>query len=152
MKLLIIEDDQFYAQRIVEGLQDRSVQTVVIRSAEDALDVDLDQFGGAIIDLMLPNDTNLSGISSEESRGGFSTGLCVARRLLVKKSTLQIVMLTSASNPEAQAWAGEKANSFYIQGRRLSCVIVCPKTFRVASWRSYAGSLYCARARHCFAL
>jgi CheY-like chemotaxis protein len=112
MKVLIVEDDKFYAQRIVEYLQDRSVQTVAVRSAEDAISADLTEFEGAVIDLMLPNDPVASGISSEESRGGFSTGLCVARRLLVKKPTLQIVMLTSASNPEAQAWAGSKAIPF----------------------------------------
>ena len=112
MKVLIVEDDQFYAQHIVEHLQDRSVQTIVVRSAEDALSADLTQFEGAVVDLMLPNNPAASGITSEESRGGFSTGLCVARRLFVKKPTLQIVMLTSASNPEAQAWAGDKAIPF----------------------------------------
>jgi hypothetical protein len=48
----------------------------------------------------------LSGISTEESRGGFCAGVCVARRLLKKKSALHIVLLTSGvAGTEAEQWA-----------------------------------------------
>jgi predicted nucleotide-binding protein len=112
MKMLIVEDDQFYAQRIVEFLQDRSVETRVLQSAEEAVDVDLATVDGAIIDLMMPNNVEASGISIEESRGGFLTGICVARRLLTKKPTLRILMLSSGNNFEATAWAAQRSIPF----------------------------------------
>lgn len=67
MQVLIVEDDHFYAQRICELLQDRGVETSIVRSAEEALS-DLTAFDGAVIDVMLPNDASLSGISHEESQ------------------------------------------------------------------------------------
>jgi len=112
MKLLIVEDDQFYAQRIIEHLRDQSVDSVLVQSAEQAVSADLSNISGAIIDVMMPNNVELSGISIEESRGGFLTGLCVARRLITKRSDLQILMLSSGANSEVQSWAAQKLIPF----------------------------------------
>jgi CheY-like chemotaxis protein len=112
MKMLVVEDDQFYAQRIMEYLQDHSVETRIVQSAEEAVNADLITVDGAIIDLMMPNNVEASGISIEESRGGFLTGVCVARRLLAKKPGLRIVMLSSGINSEAYAWAAQKSIPF----------------------------------------
>jgi hypothetical protein len=38
--------------------------------------VPVEKFAGAIIDVMLPNHPLASGIATEESRGGFLTGVC----------------------------------------------------------------------------
>jgi predicted nucleotide-binding protein len=112
MRVLVIEDDQFYAQRISELLQDEAVETRVVESAEQAIETDLTNFDGAIVDLMLPNNAQASGISAEESRGGFFTGVAVARRLLKKKPALRVVMLSSSGNAEAEAWASQKSIPF----------------------------------------
>jgi Predicted nucleotide-binding protein containing TIR-like domain len=62
---------------------------------------------------MLPNDCGVSGVSVEESRGGFLTGVAVARRLLQKKATLRIAMLSSdAVNAEAEKWASTQSIPF----------------------------------------
>jgi predicted nucleotide-binding protein len=85
----------------------------VARSAEQALDIDLAGFEGAIVDLMLPNDVAKSGISEAESRGGFLTGVAVARRLLQKKPDIHITMISSdIASAQARAWAKENAVSF----------------------------------------
>lgn len=113
MRILIVEDDRFYSQRICELLHDRGVETTVARSAEEALETDLTTLDGAIIDVMLPNNATVSEISSEESRGGFLTGVAVARRLLKKKTALQIVLLSSdITNQEAENWASEHSFPF----------------------------------------
>lgn len=113
MRVLVVEDDHFYSQRICELLQDQGVQATVARSAEEALHTDLTPFDAAVIDVMLPNDPGASKITTEESRGGFLTGVAVARRLLKKKNTLRIVMLSSdVTNAEAEKWASEQSISF----------------------------------------
>jgi predicted nucleotide-binding protein len=112
MRVLVVEDDQFYAQRISELLQDEAVETCVAQSAEEAINTDLTNFDGAIVDLMLPNNIQVSGISAEESRGGFFTGVAVARRLLKKKPGLRVVILSSSGNAEAETWASQKSIPF----------------------------------------
>jgi CheY-like chemotaxis protein len=104
--MLIVEDDAFYAQFISELMQDRQITVTSVRSAEEALREDIQAYDGAIVDVMLPNDPELSGITPEESRGGFSTGICVARRFLKHKTNLPVVLLTSdVTGGDAEAWA-----------------------------------------------
>jgi CheY-like chemotaxis protein len=113
MQVLIVEDDHFYARLICERLQDQGVRTVIVRTAEEALESDITAYDGAVIDLMLPNDPEKSGITPEECRGGFHTGIAVARRLLKAKPTLRIVILTGDfGNPDARNWAHERSIPF----------------------------------------
>lgn len=113
MQILIVEDDQFYCQRIRELLTDYGLDSSVVGSAQDALVSDLAQIDGAVIDLMLPNDPAASGITAEESRGGFMTGVAVARRLQKKKPSLRIVMLSSdVTNVEVENWASQQSIPF----------------------------------------
>jgi predicted nucleotide-binding protein len=113
MQVLVVEDDHFYSQRICELLRDQGAEATIARTAEEALHIDLVPFGAAVIDVMLPNDPSTSEISTEESRGGFLTGVAVARRLLKKKSALRIVMLSSdVTNAEAEKWTLEQSIPF----------------------------------------
>src|SRR5579871_5969680 len=113
MLVLVVEDDHFYSQRISELLHDVGVQTTIAASAEQALQIDTSRFDAAVIDVMLPNDPAASGISAEESRGGFLTGVAIARRLLEKKPALHAVLLSSDfANAEAEAWAYARSIPF----------------------------------------
>jgi len=113
MKILIVEDDGFYAQYVAETLQDKGVESSVTNSAQEALQADLGDFDAAIIDVMLPNDPDLSGITAEESRGGFFTGIAVARRFLQEKPLLKVMFLSShVGGSEAEVWASEKSIPF----------------------------------------
>ena len=113
MRILVIEDDRFYAQQITELLGDNGFDVESARSAEEALACGLDDIDGALVDLMLPNDPDASGITPEESRGGFMSGICVARRLIQKKTTLRVAILSSAvTSPEPEAWAAEHSVPF----------------------------------------
>jgi predicted nucleotide-binding protein len=113
MRVLVVEDDHFYSQRICELLQDQGAEAATARSAEEALHTDLSPFDAAVIDVMLPNDPSTSEISAEESRGGFLTGVAIARRLLKKKPALRILMLSSdVTNVEAEKWTLEQSIPF----------------------------------------
>src|SRR5258708_1721178 len=113
MRILIVEDDHFYAGRLAELLQDHQIEVVKVESTEQALGSDIQSFDGAIIDVMLPNDPAASGISMEESRGGFLAGICLARRLLEENRNLRIALLSAnVTGGEAQAWAAEQSIPF----------------------------------------
>jgi CheY-like chemotaxis protein len=113
MSLLLIEDDAFYAQFISELLADRKISATLVTSAEEALALNIDDYDSAIIDIMLPNDPEKSGVSVEESRGGFSTGVAVARRLRQKKPDIKIVVMTSdLTGVDAESWAKDHSIPF----------------------------------------
>ena len=55
---------------------------------------------------MLPNDSNVSGISNEEARSGFLSGVAVARRFKQKDSKFPIVLFSGYSGTlECEQWA-----------------------------------------------
>ena len=115
MRILIVEDDRFTSQLLGELLQDK-IECVNVHSALDALAVDAKSYDGAIIDVMLPNDPSETGISSEESRGSFSTGISVAKRLLEKNSSLRIVLISSEHiTGTAKGWASERSIPFILK-------------------------------------
>ena len=116
MKVLIVEDDHFYAQFVSEFLRDNSIETTIAQSAHEALSVDINDYSGAVIDIMLPNDAEASGITNEESRGGYATGIAVARRLLEKNAALRILFLSSGvAGDEAEKWAAEHSLPFILK-------------------------------------
>jgi CheY-like chemotaxis protein len=113
MRVLIIEDDAFYGQHIGELLRDHGVDTIRAATAEEALAEDPSTFDVALVDVMLPNDPQKSGITNEESRGGFSAGIAVARRLIETNTKLKVGIISSdVGGGEAEAWASEKGFPF----------------------------------------
>jgi CheY-like chemotaxis protein len=108
MKILLVEDDPFFALRITEYLSDNGIEVTVVKTTQDALAIKLDEYEGAVIDVMLPNDPAASGISAEEARGGCLSGVALARRLLKKNEKLPLVFLTSdVAGGEAYRWTRE---------------------------------------------
>jgi predicted nucleotide-binding protein len=70
---------------------------------------------------MLPNDPGASGISAEESRAGFLTGVPLARRLLANKPAPKVILLTGDMwNSESEQWAKAQGIQlvFKSEGRR----------------------------------
>lgn len=112
MLILIVEDDIYYSKRIVEMLMDFSLHATVVSNTHDALSINLSDFDAALIDVMLPNDPEASGISNEESRAGFFSGVALARRILCKKPDFPIILFSSSGNLEAENWARENNIQF----------------------------------------
>ena len=144
MKILLVEDDSFFASRIIEFLMDNGLAVDKSPSAEDALDRDLMEYDAAIIDVMLPNRPDLSGISFEESRGGFMTGVAVARRMRAKIASFPVIILSAeVDGREARSWARDQGVPFVSKvehpSRLLSalgklgieCAIATPRAFIV---------------------
>src|SRR5258707_14639269 len=96
MLALIVEDDTYYSQVVSEWLEDRGFDVTRSSTLQDALlECAHDKHDVFIIDLMLPNDPSLSGVSVEESRGGFLAGFALAKRVRRKRSNRPIVLLTN---------------------------------------------------------
>jgi predicted nucleotide-binding protein len=115
-RILVVEDDALFASHLSELLDDRGLDCTIAVSAEEALAVDLSEISGAIIDVMLPNDPVESGISNEEARAGYLTGVAVARRLRESHPDLHLVLFASGvTGGEAHEWADENGVPYVLK-------------------------------------
>lgn len=109
MAVLVVEDDRFYASQLADILADHGIEVVCANTAEEVLNVPSSAYEAAIIDVMLPNNPELTGISQEESRAGFLTGVALARRLRKERSGLKIVLITGDLwGSESEEWAKQQ--------------------------------------------
>lgn len=121
MKILLVEDDVFFAQAITEYLADNGIDTLTRTSTQDALNEDLNEYAAAVIDVMLPNDPALSGISAEESRAGYLAGVALARRLRTKKPDFPLILLSAGvGGGEARQWAKDQGHPFVFKDENPS--------------------------------
>jgi len=112
-RVLLVEDDSFFALRVTEYLTDNGIPSYTVRSTQEALSLDLNEFAAAIIDVMLPNDPATSGIPSEEARGGYLAGIALTRRFKGRIRDFPVILLSSEiAGGEARRWAKENGHSF----------------------------------------
>ena len=124
MKALLVEDDHFYAARIREFLSDREIDVSVARTVQDALKTDLNDFGIILVDIGLPNDPSESGISSEETRAGFLSGVALCREFRKRGNKLPIILLSSELvGGEAYDWAKEQNIPFVFKDEGSNAII-----------------------------
>lgn len=115
-KVLIVEDDQLFSSHLATLLRDRGLDCTTVTSAEEALAVGSSCIDGAIVDVMLPNDSSKSGIPTEEARAGYLTGVAVARRLREGTQALPIVLFASGvTGGEAHEWADENGIPYVLK-------------------------------------
>jgi CheY-like chemotaxis protein len=97
MRALIVEDDHFYATRLSEFLGDNSIEADVATSVEGALRLPLDKYAVIVVDVMLPNEPEESGISSEATRSGFSSGIALCREIRRRGCSVPLVVLSGST-------------------------------------------------------
>lgn len=115
MKLLLVEDDRYFAKLITEYLSDNDIDVKTVGATHEALEVSLEDYTGAIIDVMLPNNPDISGISEEDSRGGYFSGVALTRKFRKKNPSFPIVLLSSEVASESQRWAKEQGIPFVVK-------------------------------------
>jgi predicted nucleotide-binding protein len=106
MRILLAEDDRFYANRLTELLSDHGLEVSLVGSTEEALRIDPSVYDSAILDMIMPNDPVASGITIEECRGGYMAGVALARRIRKLKPGIKLILMSGDSwLNEAETWA-----------------------------------------------
>ncbi len=114
MPILIVEDDSFYALRLKEVLIDFGIDSSIVQSTQAALGHNISKYEAALIDIMLPNDPDASGISNEESRAGYLSGVALARRIRQKQSEFPIILFSGYFGGfEGEQWARDNRIPFF---------------------------------------
>jgi CheY-like chemotaxis protein len=144
MKILIVEDDRFFAVQLTEFLADNGFESQVAGSVQEALGTPLETFGCVISDVMLPNDPAVSGISPEAARGGFFSGVALCRAIKKRGFTIPLILISGGLiSGEAGEWAAEQSIPFIfkdegprsilraLQGAGILASVPAPKAFIV---------------------
>jgi CheY-like chemotaxis protein len=132
MKILIVEDDRFYAQRVRDLLSDRGLDCTVAPTLQAAIKAPLRAFRGIIVDVGLPNDPSRSGISLKAARGGFMSGLALCREIRRRGHTMPLVLLSSdTTGGEAAEWAAQNQIPFVFKHEGPSGLIRALEKVRV---------------------
>lgn len=108
MKVLVIDDDRFYARRLCELMADNGIGGATANTVQAALQLSLTEYQGIIVDVMLPNEPTESGILEEETRGGFLAGVALCRQIRKLGHKLPMILISAATHTEAIAWASEQ--------------------------------------------
>src|ERR1022692_981888 len=109
MKILIIEDDPYFSQALKERLEDRGYTTQLVNSIDDALAVPTEGLSAIISDVMLPNDPAKSGISDDETRAGYLSGVAFFRSIRQKGLKIPLFFLTNSNTSgDAANWAAKE--------------------------------------------
>lgn len=123
MRILLVEDDYFFAQRVKELLADNGIDSVLASSIEDALKCS-NPFDGLITDVMLPNNPHITGISDTESRGGFASGIALYRELRRRGFVGPTVFLSAAGqHSDTAVWIKEQGVPFVAKEEGPSAVM-----------------------------
>jgi predicted nucleotide-binding protein len=105
--ILFIDDDQLAAEALCAALRDHGFTVDYVSSVPEALScVRRTVYDLAIVDLMMPS----GGLGFLETRGGFETGIALARRLRQTSETLKILGITQRETPDAIEWFGTHAD------------------------------------------
>lgn len=125
MNILLVEDDLFFAQIVSEFLIDNGFNTHIVKNTHEAINIALEDYTAAIIDIMLPNDETLSGISSDEARGGYFAGIALTRRYRKRKPKFPIVLFSQEIyGGEAKRWADKNGIPFVFKYEDRSRLIL----------------------------
>ena len=129
-KVLIVEDDRFFAAYLAELLMDYNLETEITDSTQNALKHDLGQLKAAIIDVMLPNDPNESGIVNGETRGGFLSGVAVARRFRKTSPDFPIILFSSGiAGGEGKKWASANQIPYFLKSEGAEKIVSSLRKF-----------------------
>jgi CheY-like chemotaxis protein len=126
MSILIVEDDRFYAQLLKELLLDFGIDASIVYSIEAALNSDITKYEAAIIDIMLPNNPDVSGISDEETRAGYLSGVALARRIKQKSPDFQMILFSGYFGSfEGEQWAKDNGILFLSKDEGPAALKIC---------------------------
>ena len=114
--ILFVDDDRLAAQTLCAALRDHEFTVDYVSSVQEALScVRRTVYDLAIVDLMMPS----GGLGFVETRGGFETGIALARRLRQTSETLKILGITQRETPDAIEWFGTHADGLCSKGDAL---------------------------------
>lgn len=102
--ILWVDDDVFFTEALVSRITDEGYKVLTAHGPDQALDLLRTNHSCvrlAILDIAMPHGEAFSAI---ESKGGFATGLALARRIKNSYPEVPILAFSAATDPEITDW------------------------------------------------
>jgi predicted nucleotide-binding protein len=141
--ILIVEDDLFFGRLLSDMVEDFGYKATHTQNVQSTLQLlDKGTFALLIVDAMLPNSPEESGISQVETRGGFQAGVALLRKLRQKSIDIPAILITGYPNKEVQDWCQTAGVSYLIKP--------CERQAIIENLRVSLGKVKRVRAPSCF--
>jgi predicted nucleotide-binding protein len=115
-KILVVEDDQYFLSMVCEMLTDINCIPVACSTPQDSLDFSSkEHFDLFLVDAMLPNYPEMSGIGDLEARGGFQTGVALLRKLQDRFKGTPAILFTGGPNADIRRWCHESGVEYMLK-------------------------------------
>jgi DNA-binding response OmpR family regulator len=114
--ILFVDDDRLAAEALCTALRDRGYAVEYAPTVGTALaQVQKARYDLAILDLMMPT----GGLGFVQTKGGFETGIALARRLRTLCKEMKILGITQKETPDATEWFEMHADGLCRKGDAL---------------------------------
>lgn len=121
--ILWVDDDLFFMQALVDRVMDEGYPVITADGPDQALELLKAHNGSirlAILDMAMPHGQAFSAL---ESKGGYATGLALARRIRSEYPDLQILAFSVATEPETIDWFRKHTLGYLIKPARLEEIL-----------------------------
>ena len=110
LRVLYADDDRFASDTLCAALRDAGFAVDYASAVTSALSrAEQTTYDIAVVDVMMP----IGPLGFVETRGGFETGIALARRLKDALPGLKILGITQRETPETEEWFRTHGNGLY---------------------------------------
>ncbi len=121
--VLWVDDDVYFIHQLAGYVRDTGVDIRVAESADKALEL-MDQLGEkvsmVIVDMMMPPGESFSDL---ETKGGYTTGLALTRRILQSRPAMPILAFSVASDSETMTWFDSNTEGYLVKPARPNEIV-----------------------------
>jgi predicted nucleotide-binding protein len=121
--ILWVDDDLFFMQALVDRVTDEGYPVITADGPDQALELleaRNESIRLAILDMAMPHGQAFSAL---ESKGGYATGLALARRIRNDYPDIQILAFSVATEPETIDWFRKHTLGYLIKPARLEEIL-----------------------------
>ena len=112
-RILLCDDDLLATSWLATALRDGGFDVTGVSTVEACLEAaSTNRYDVVLLDVMMPG----GGLDWIETRGGFATGMAVARRLKQAVPGMKIVGISQSGSVEALNWFRTNADGFLVKG------------------------------------
>src|SRR5262245_38333563 len=116
LRILYVDDDRFASDTLCAALRDAGFAVDYASTVTAALShTEQTMYDIAIVDVMMP----IGNLGFVETRGGFETGIALARRLKDAMPGLKVLGITQRETLETEKWFRAHGNGLYLKSEAL---------------------------------
>lgn len=122
-QILWVDDDVYFVSHLIGYVRDVGFDVTLVKGPDEALEAlssDGYRIALVILDMMMPPGKSLHEL---ETKGGYATGLALARRVLRDYPGLPILAFSVAADAETMEWFSANTSGYLVKPARTADVV-----------------------------